>query len=158
LLAAQIGIIIEKICRILFFPSDELKKWLKFCRRADKKFAVEATKAKAGKPNNLRICSAHITDFVLESPKRALNGRGKILESALPTISKPNEKRSPRDVRYESVRKNLRSGRTTILNLITPEADNLKYWDKNKNKNCNTKLHLSLNPGQKEVLASLRNF
>lgn len=77
----------------------------KFCRRADKKFAIEATKAKAGKPNNLRICSAH---FVLESYKRTLNGRRKILESALPTIFKPSEKRSPREVRYESMRKKRR--------------------------------------------------
>ena len=88
------------------FPFDaRLKKWIKFCRRADKKFAIEGTKAKAGKPNNLRICSAH---FVLESYKRTLNGRRKILESALPTIFKPSEKRSPRDVRYESVRKKRR--------------------------------------------------
>ena len=94
------GIIIDKIYRILFFHST---RDLKFCRRADKKFAMEATKAEAGKPNNLRICSAH---FVLESYKRTLNGRRKILESALPTIFKPTEKSSPRDVRYESVRKN----------------------------------------------------
>ena len=88
------------------FPFDvRLQKWLKFCRRADKKFAAEATKAKAGEANNLRICSAH---FVPESYKRTLNGRRKILESALPTVFKPSEKRSPRDVRYESVRKKRR--------------------------------------------------
>lgn len=57
---------------------------------------------KAGKPNNLRICSAY---FVLESYKRTLNGRCKILKSALPTIFKPVKERSPRDVRYISVRK-----------------------------------------------------
>ena len=85
------------------FPFDaRLKKWIKFC---DKRFAIEATKAKAGKPNILRICSAH---FVLESYKRTLNGRREILQSALPTIFKPSEKRSPRDVRYESVRKKRR--------------------------------------------------
>lgn len=56
LLAVQMGIIIGKIYGILFFPST--RDWIKFCRRADKKFAIEATKAKAGKPNNLRICSA----------------------------------------------------------------------------------------------------
>ena len=53
----------------------------------------------------MRICSAH---FVLESYKRTLNGRREILQSALPTIFKPSEKRSPRDVRYESVRKKRR--------------------------------------------------
>ena len=53
----------------------------------------------------MRTCSAH---FALESYKRTLNGRRKILESALPTIFKPSEKRSPRDVRYESVRKKRR--------------------------------------------------
>ena len=53
----------------------------------------------------MRICSAH---FVLESYKRTLNGRRKILESALPTIFKPSEKSSPRDVRYESAREKRR--------------------------------------------------
>ena len=100
------GIIIDKIYRILFFHwTRDLNKWIKFCRRADEKFAIEATKAKAGKPNNLRICSAH---FVLESYKRTWSGRRKILKSALPTIFKPSEKISPRDVRYESVRKKRR--------------------------------------------------
>jgi len=42
-----------------------------------------------------------------------------------------------------------------LVNLITPEADKLKYWDKTKNKNLNTKLHVSLNLGQKEVLNSV---
>jgi len=45
---------------------------------------------------------------VLESYHRTFNGRRKILESALPTILKPSEKRSPRDVCYESVRKKRR--------------------------------------------------
>ena len=80
------------------FPSDSrLRKWLKFCRTADKKFAIKATKAKAEKPNNLWICSSH---FVQEPYKRTLNGGRKILESALQTIFKPSEKRSPRDVCY----------------------------------------------------------
>ena len=54
------------------------------------RFAIEA-----GKPINLRICCAN---FVLESYKRTLNDRRKILESALLTIFKPREKRSPREV------------------------------------------------------------
>ena len=43
------------------YPLDmEIQKWLKFYRRADKKFALEAAKkAKADEPNNLRICSAN---------------------------------------------------------------------------------------------------
>lgn len=49
------------------FPSDaRLKKWLKFCRRGDKKFTIEATKAKTGKPNNLRICSAHFFTEIVQ--------------------------------------------------------------------------------------------
>ena len=83
----------QDLSYFVFLFDARLKKWIKFCRRADTKFAIEATKGKAGKPNNLRICSAH---FVLESYKRTLNGRRKILESALPTIFKPSEKRSPR--------------------------------------------------------------
>ena len=71
------------------FPSDaRLKKWLKFCRRGDK--SNWSYESEGGKPNNLRICSAH---FVLESYKRTLNGRRKILESALPTIFKPSKKK-----------------------------------------------------------------
>ena len=82
------------------------KKWIKFCCRANKTgLQLKSTKAKAGKPIALRICTAN---FVLESYKRTLNGRRKILESALPTIFKPSEKRSPREVRYESVRKKRR--------------------------------------------------
>lgn len=37
-----------------------------------------------------------------------MNGRRTILESALPTVFKPSEKRSSREVRYESVRKKRR--------------------------------------------------
>ena len=37
-----------------------------------------------------------------------MNGRCKILESALPTIFIPSEERSPRDACYESVRKKRR--------------------------------------------------
>lgn len=60
------------------FPSDAiLHKWLKFCRRVDKKFALEAKKAKACEPNNFRICSAY---FLLESYKRTLNGECKVIE------------------------------------------------------------------------------
>ena len=106
LLAAQNGNHNRQDLSYFIFPFDaRLKKWINFCRRADRKFAIEATKAKAGKPNNLRICSAH---FVLESYKRTLNGRRKVLESALPTVFKPSEKSSPRDVRHESVRKKRR--------------------------------------------------
>ena len=59
-------------------------------------------------------CSAH---FVLESYKRTLNGRRKILESAFATIFKLSEKRSPRDVCHESVRKKRRLND----NIKTPE-------------------------------------
>ena len=55
--------------------------------------------------------------FVLESYKRTLNGRRQILDSAPPTIFKPSEKRGPRDVRYESVRKK----RRLYNNIKTPE-------------------------------------
>ena len=41
------------------FPSDErLKKWLKFCHRADKKYAIEATKSRVG--NRTRIVQENI--------------------------------------------------------------------------------------------------
>jgi len=97
------------------FPSDgRLPKWLNFCRRADAKFAVEAKKAKAGEPNNLRICSVH---FLPESYKRTLNGRRKIIGSAVPQIFKPSElKRSQRELRYESASKKRR-----LNEIKTPE-------------------------------------
>lgn len=95
------------------FPFDKrLKNWLKFCRRADKKFAVEARKAKSGMPNSLRICSAH---FVPETFKRTLNGRRKILVSALPTIFKVKKEKSSRTVRYESITKKRRLNNDTIV-------------------------------------------
>lgn len=97
------------------FPLDgRLPKWLNFCRRADTKFALEAKKAKAGEPNNLRICSVH---FLPESYKRTLNGRRKIIESAVPQIFKPSEpKRSQRELRYESASKKRR-----LNDIKTPE-------------------------------------
>lgn len=46
-----------------------------------------------------------------------------------------------------------------LVNLITLQAEKLKYWDKNKNKKkLNTKLHLLLTLGQNEVLVYLRNL
>ena len=94
------------------FPCNKrLQKWLKLYRRVDSKFSVEASKAKSGMPNGLRIWCAH---FVPESYKRNLNGRRKILDSALPTIFKLKEEESPRSVRYESIRKKRRLNKDII--------------------------------------------
>lgn len=83
------------------FPTDKrLSKWLKFCRRADYKFAEEVTKAKAGEKNNLRMCSAH---FYPSTYRKTLRGIRKTNGTALPTIFQPNEERKPRKVRYETV-------------------------------------------------------
>lgn len=88
------------------FPSDKrLGSWIKFCRRADKKFSVESAKAKAGKSNNLRICSAH---FDPKAYRKTLNGRRKTYNTALPTIFRPNDECTPRSVRYETARKRRR--------------------------------------------------
>ncbi|CAH3116363.1 unnamed protein product [Porites lobata] len=76
------------------FPSDKrLGSWIKFCRRADKKFSVESAKAKAGKSNNLWICSAH---FDPKAYRKTLNGRRKTYNTALPTIFRPNDECTPR--------------------------------------------------------------
>ena len=88
------------------FPTDKrLSKWLKFCRRADRKFADEATKAKDGQKNNLRICSDH---FHPSAYRKTLNGIRKTNDTALPTIFQPIEERTPRSERYETVTKKRR--------------------------------------------------
>ena len=86
------------------FPSDKrLGAWLNFCRRADKKFAEERSKAKARKANNLRICSAH---FAPEAYKKTLNGKRIPYDTALPTIFQPNtEDNSRRSILYETVKR-----------------------------------------------------
>ena len=105
------------------FPCDKrLTKWLKFCRRADNKFSVEASKATSGMSNSLRICSAH---FVPESFKKTLHGRRKILDSALRTIFKLNEEESPRSVRYESIRKKRRLNKDIITSKPKLCADTI---------------------------------
>ena len=77
------------------FPSDKrLGAWLNFCRRADKKFAEERSKAKARKANNLRICSAH---FAPEAYKKTLNGKRIPYDTALPTIFQPNIRKTIRE-------------------------------------------------------------
>ena len=47
-----------------------------------------------------------------------------------------------------------------LVNLITPEADKFKYWDKNKHtqKKRNAKLHLLLSLAKKQVSVPLGNF
>ena len=66
------------------FPTDKrLSKWLKVYRLADNKFAEEATKARAGENNNLRICSAH---FHPSTYRKTLRGIRKTNGTALPTI------------------------------------------------------------------------
>ena len=76
------------------FPSDKrLGTWIKFCRRADKKFAEEAAKEKTGKANNLRICSAH---FSPEAYRKTLNGRRETHDTALPTLFRPKHDCTPR--------------------------------------------------------------
>ena len=88
------------------FPSDKrLGTWIKFCRRADKRLATEATKAKTGKTNNLRICSAH---FDPKTYRKTLNGRRETYDTALPTIFRPNDECTPRSVRYETAKKKRR--------------------------------------------------
>ena len=88
-----------KDLRYFTFPSDKrLGTWIKFCRRAGKKFAEEAAKAKPGKANNLRICSAH---FPPEAYRKTLNGRRETHDTALPTLFRPKHDCTPREARYE---------------------------------------------------------
>ncbi|XP_068754595.1 uncharacterized protein [Montipora capricornis] len=88
------------------FPSDKrVGTWIKFCRRADKKFAEEAAKAKTGKANNLRICSAH---FSPEAYRKTLNGRRETHDTALPTLFRPKHDCTPRSARYEKSSKRRR--------------------------------------------------
>ena len=54
-------------------------------QRAQKLIAFEAKKAKADESNNFRICRAK---FLLDSYKRTLNSRHKIIKSSLPKIFK----------------------------------------------------------------------
>ncbi len=69
------------------FPTDKrLSKLLKFCHRADRKFADEGTKAYDGQKNNLRICSNH---FRPSAYRKTLNGIRKTHGTALLTIFHP---------------------------------------------------------------------
>ena len=45
-----------------------------------------------------------------------------------------------------------------LVNLITPEADKIKYWDKNKDKKMKYQTLPVTKPGRKKNLVSLRNF
>lgn len=86
-LVAKTATATERSC--FLFPTDKrLSKWLKFCRRADYKFAEEVTKAK---------------DFYPSTYRKTLRGIRKTNGTALPTIFQPNEERKPRKVRYETV-------------------------------------------------------
>ena len=88
------------------FPSDKrLGTWIKFCRRADKKFAEEAVNAKTRKVNNLRICSVH---FSPEAYRKTLNGRRERLDTALLTLFRPQHDCTPRSARYEKSSKRRR--------------------------------------------------
>ena len=108
------------------FPFDKrLTKWLKFCRKANKKFAPEAKKAKTGKPNNLRICCAH---FAPESYTKTLNVGCKVNESPMPTIFKSSEEKTPRNARYESIRTKRR-------------LKDEKHANTRKSKTCKSSLH-----------------
>ena len=71
----------------------------------DKKFAEEAAKAKTGKANNLRICSAH---FSPEAYRQTLNGRRETHDTALPTLFHPKHDCTPIGSRYEKSSKRRR--------------------------------------------------
>ena len=117
------------------FPSDKrLGTWIKFCRRADKKFAQEAAKAKTGKANNLHICSAH---FSPEAYRKTLNGRRETHDTALPTLFRPKHDCTPRSARYEksSKRRRLESNDednaclANQLPLAATDSEDLTHFD-----------------------------
>ncbi|PFX23183.1 hypothetical protein AWC38_SpisGene12253 [Stylophora pistillata] len=117
------------------FPSDKrLGTWIKFCRRADKKFAEEAAKAKTGKANNLRICSAH---FSPEAYRKTLNGRRETHDTALPTLFRPKHDCTPRSARYKksSKRRRLESNvednacLANQLPLAATDSEDLTHFD-----------------------------
>ena len=117
------------------FPSDKrLGTWYKFCRRADKKFAEKAAKAKTGKANNLRICSAH---FFPEAFRKTLNGRRETHETALQTLFRPKHDCTPRSARYEksSKRRRLKTNDennaclANQLPLAATDSENLTHVD-----------------------------
>ena len=63
-------------------------------------------KAKTGKANNLRICSAH---FSPEAYRKTLNGRTREThDTALPTLFRPKHDCTPRSARYEKSSKRRR--------------------------------------------------
>ena len=125
------------------FPSDKrLKTWIKFCRRADKKFAQEAAKAKTGKANNLRICSAH---FSPEAYRKTLNGRRETHDTVLPTLFRPKHDCTPRGARYDksSKRRRLESydeGNACLANqlpLAATDSEDLTHVDYSYVDYCN---------------------
>lgn len=73
----------------------------------------------------MRIRSAH---FAPESYTKTLNGRRKVNESAMPTIFKSSEEKTPRNAWYKSIRRKRR-------------LNNEKHANAKRRKTCKSSVH-----------------